>query len=156
MTILNKPTIRTLKGEECHALLGRNWIGRIAYAFHDRVDLEPIHYVYEAPWIFGRTSEGAKVLTLAHNQWCAFETDEVHGLFDWESVVVKGQFTTHGPASNSGWDYDHAVSCLQKLVPAAFTDEDPTPHRDIVFAIHASEISGRASVSWHADGTGPG
>ena len=59
-----------------------------------RVDIEPLHYVYEAPWMFGRTSTGAKLLTLSHNQWCAFETDDVRGMFDWESVVVKGPFST--------------------------------------------------------------
>jgi len=72
MTIHSKPTIRTLRGEEAEALLARNQVGRIAFSQHDRVDIEPIHYVYEAPWIFGRTSTGAKILTLSHNSWCAF------------------------------------------------------------------------------------
>lgn len=142
-----KPNIRSLTGTECEALLSRNWIGRIAFAFHDRVDIEPIHFVYDAPWIFGRTSAGAKVLTLQHNQWCAFEADEVHGLFDWESVVVKGPFTPrHVPTD--GWDLDQAVVALRRLIPATFTPDDPAPHRDVVFGIHASEITGRESVSW--------
>ena len=148
MTHEKRPTIRVLRGEEAESLLARNWIGRIAFAFHDRVDIEPIHYVYVKPWIFGRTSAGAKLLTLAHNQWCAFEADEVHGLFDWASVVVKGAFTSQQTVY-PGWDADQAVAALQKLVPEAFTDDDPTPHRDVVFGIHVSEISGRSSVSWH-------
>src|SRR5687767_1437716 len=102
----HKPIIRELKGDEAQALLLRNNVGRIAFALHDRVDMAPIHYVYEAPWICGRTSTGAKVLTLAHNQWCAFETDEVRGLFDWESVVVKGAFSPQG-SPFATWDYDH-------------------------------------------------
>ncbi|MDB4869365.1 MAG: Pyridoxamine 5-phosphate oxidase-related protein, partial [Gemmatimonadales bacterium] len=77
MTHPPKPTIRALRGDESQALLTRNRVGRIAYSFHDRVDIEPVHYVYETPWIFGRTSAGTKLLALAHNQWCAFETDEV-------------------------------------------------------------------------------
>lgn len=67
-----KPIIRALKGDEAQALLLQNSVGRIAYSFHDRVDIEPVHYAYDAPWIFGRTSNGAKLLTLSHNQWCAF------------------------------------------------------------------------------------
>ena len=94
MTVHTKPVIRALKSDEAQALLARNSVGRIAFSHRDRVDIEPIHYVYAAPWIYGRTSQGAKLLTLAHNQWCAFETDEVHGMFDWESVVVKGPFST--------------------------------------------------------------
>jgi hypothetical protein len=146
MTIKSKPLIRVLRGDEAQALLARNHVGRIAYSEHDRVDVEPIHYVYDAPWIFGRTSSGAKLLTLSHNQWCAFETDEVHGLFDWESVVVRGPFTPRNSPFAS-WDYNLAVAALRRLIPGTFTDDDPTPHRDIVFGLHATEISGRISSS---------
>ena len=140
------PIIRALKGEEAEALLARNWIGRIAFSLHDRVDIEPLHYVYDAPWIFGRTSAGTKLLTLEHNQWCAFETDDVRGLFDWESVVVKGPFSPrHSPLA--GWDYERALRALRRLVPGTLTEDDPTPHRDVVFGVHASEITGRRSTS---------
>jgi hypothetical protein len=141
-----KPVIRSLKGDETQALLARNNVGRLAFAFHDRVDIEPIHFVYEAPWIFGRTSAGAKLLTLAHNQWCAFETDEVRGPFDWESVVVKGPFSPQNSPMAS-WDYGRALAALRRLFPFTLTTDDPTPHRDIVFGVHASEISGRCSTS---------
>jgi nitroimidazol reductase NimA-like FMN-containing flavoprotein (pyridoxamine 5'-phosphate oxidase superfamily) len=142
----DKPVIRALRGEEAEALLTRNHIGRLAFSMHDRVDVEPLHYVYEAPWIFGRTSTGAKLLTLAHNQWCAFETDEVQGLFDWMSVVVKGPFCPRD-SPFATWTYDQALAALRRLVPGTFTADDPTPHRDIVFGVHASEITGRRSVS---------
>ncbi|GAC1461003.1 MAG: hypothetical protein PVSMB1_11330 [Gemmatimonadaceae bacterium] len=146
MPVHAKPIIRVLTGNEAQALLTRNQVGRIAFSLHDRVDVEPIHYVYDAPWIFGRTSTGAKLLTLSHNQWCAFETDVVHGLFDWESVVVKGPFSPRD-SPFAGWDYERAIAALRRLIPSTLTDEDPTPHRDIVFGVYASEISGRCSVS---------
>jgi nitroimidazol reductase NimA-like FMN-containing flavoprotein (pyridoxamine 5'-phosphate oxidase superfamily) len=146
MTLHPRPIVRPLTGEESQALLLRNQVGRIAFSIHDRVDVEPIHYVYDAPWIFGRTSAGAKLLTLAHNQWCAFETDEVRGLFDWDSVVVKGPFSPRG-SQYATWDYDRALAALRRLLPSTLTDADPTPHRDIVFGVHASEISGRGSKS---------
>jgi hypothetical protein len=141
-----KPIIRSLSAEECAALLVRNRVGRIAYSQSGQVDIEPIHYVYDAPWIFGRTSAGAKLLAQDLNFGCAFETDDVRGMFDWESVVVKGQFS----ASNSPlvtWDYQRALAGLRRLVPSAFADSDPAPHRDIVFAVLAAEISGRCSVA---------
>lgn len=146
MTPTGKPIIRALTGDEAQALLSRNQVARIAFSHRDRVDIEPIHYVYDAPWIFGRTSEGAKLLTLSHNQWCALETDDVRGLFDWESVVVKGPFSPHNSPFAS-WDYERAVAALRTLHPGVLTDDDPTPQRDIVFGLHASEISGRCSVS---------
>jgi nitroimidazol reductase NimA-like FMN-containing flavoprotein (pyridoxamine 5'-phosphate oxidase superfamily) len=146
MSALIRPIIRALRGDEAQALLARNHVGRIAFSLHDRVDVEPIHYVYDAPWIFGRTSVGAKILTLAHNQWCAFETDEVRGMFDWDSVVVKGPFTPRN-SPLAGWDYERAIAALRRLLPSTLTAADPTPHRDIVFGVHASEISGRCSIS---------
>ncbi len=125
-------------------MLGRHSVGRIAYSQHDRVNIEPLHFVYDAPWIFGRTSEGAKLLTLSFNSWCAFEIDEVRGMFEWESVVVKGQFSLrNSPAMR--WNYEQAVAALRRLLPTALTEDDPTPHRNIVFGVHALEVSGRKS-----------
>ncbi len=149
MTHHPKPIIRALRGDESQALLARNRVGRIAYSFHDRVDIEPVHYVYEAPWIFGRTSAGAKLFTLAHNQWCAFETDEVTGLFDWESVIVKGPFSPQN-SPNASWDYDRAIAALRRLIPESLTPSDPIAERSVVFGIHASEISGRRSIAYGA------
>jgi hypothetical protein len=108
--------------------------------------------VYEAPWIFGRTSTGAKLLTLAHNQWCAFETDEVAGMFDWASVVVKGPFSPRG-SPFAGWDFERALAALRRLLPSTLEADDPTPHRDIIFGVHASEMYGRASSSSGAPAT---
>ena len=76
MTDQSRPLIRALRGDEAQALLARNRVGRIAFAFHDRV-----------------------------------------------------------------------VAALRVLLPNFLTDDDPTPHRDVVFGVHASEISGRCSVS---------
>jgi nitroimidazol reductase NimA-like FMN-containing flavoprotein (pyridoxamine 5'-phosphate oxidase superfamily) len=145
-TITGRPTLRALTADEIATLLSRNCVARIAYSLHDRVDIEPIHYAYDAPWIVGRTSVGSKLLTLAHNRWCAFEIDEVQSLFDWQSVVVKGPFTPLDAAVD-GEDYDRALAALRRLVPTALTGDDPSPHRDVVFRIHATDISGRCSVS---------
>ena len=84
------PTIRDLTPDESGALLARSHVGRLAFTHHDRVDIEPIGYISDGEWIFGRTSKGAKLSTLLHHPWCAFEVDEVRSMFDWSSVVVKG------------------------------------------------------------------
>ena len=144
MTASAKPIVRELTAEETTALLTRNRVGRIAFCWHDRVDIEPIHYVYDAPWIFGRTSIGAKLLALAHNQWCAFETDDVRDLFHWQSVIIKGPFSALNSALGESEKYTRAVTALRKLLPTALTDVDPVPERNIVFGIHANEIHGKA------------
>ena len=69
-------SILTLEKQDSLAVLARNHFGRIAYSFRDRVNIEPISYVFENDWIFGRTSIGSKWLTLQHHPWVAFEVEE--------------------------------------------------------------------------------
>lgn len=140
---------RELDRAECDAILKRNRVGRLAFAFHDRVDIEPINYVYADGYIYGRTSPGTKVVALAHHPWVAFEVDEVDGLAEWRSVVVHGTVYRLEPGHDAltNKQYAHAVAVLRRLVPAALTPEDPVPHRTIVFRILADEATGRASVT---------
>ena len=139
------PHFRELTAEESHALLRRQHVGRIAFTLHDRVDIEPISYVADGEWLFGRTSVGTKLATLLHHPWCAFETDEVRDMFDWESVVVKGTFYILDPEEGSPDTYRRAQKLVEKLVPGTFSAQDPAPHRDILFGIFMHEIYGRAA-----------
>ncbi len=143
------PTIRVLSHDECLALLTRHEVGRVAFAFHDRVDIQPIHYVYEQGYLYGRTSEGAKLETIAHNRWVAFEVDEVRGAFDWASVVVRGAFYRLDPeaaAFDERRAAAHAAALLHNVVPNTLTVVDPVPFRTALFRIHVDEVSGRRAV----------
>ena len=82
--------IRDLTTKECEALLREHTHGRLAFSFRDRVDVEPIHFVFDDGWIIGRTGQGTKITVLHHHPWVAFEIDEVQSPFEWRSVVAKG------------------------------------------------------------------
>ena len=141
----SEPVFREMERAECDALLARHHVGRIAYSFHDRVDIEPINYVYDDGWLYGRTASGTKLATIVHHRWVAFEVDEVTGLFDWRSVVVHGALyllTEEGPGDGAKL-YEHAVQLLRSLSPQALTAADPVGFRRILFRIHASEVTGR-------------
>ncbi len=58
--------IKELPRSEIETILGRNHVGRIAFSFHDRVDMRPIHYVYKNGWIYGCTSKGGKPVFRIH------------------------------------------------------------------------------------------
>jgi nitroimidazol reductase NimA-like FMN-containing flavoprotein (pyridoxamine 5'-phosphate oxidase superfamily) len=145
MSTRRDPTYLQLDENDARSFLARQHVGRIAYTFHDRVDIEPISFSFDAPWILGRTSIGAKLATLAHQPWCAFEVDEVSGPFDWTSVVVKGTFYLLDPESGSPDVYARALASTQSLVPDAFSAQDPAPHRSVLFGIHVNEITGRSA-----------
>jgi nitroimidazol reductase NimA-like FMN-containing flavoprotein (pyridoxamine 5'-phosphate oxidase superfamily) len=147
MTPLNAPVFRELDREECEALLARNHVGRIAFSYHDHVDIEPIHFVYEDGWIYGRTADGTKLRALAHNRWVAFETDEISATFVWQSVVTKGALYLLESDGVRGEAYDHAVEVLQSFIPEALTENDPVPSRTVVFRIHADQVTGRAATT---------
>jgi nitroimidazol reductase NimA-like FMN-containing flavoprotein (pyridoxamine 5'-phosphate oxidase superfamily) len=147
MTPPKAPAFRELTREECDALLARKHVGRIAFSHHDHVDIEPIHFVYEDGWIYGRTADGTKLRALAHNRWVAFETDEVNAMFDWQSVVMKGALYLLESDGVRGEAYDHAVEVLRRFTPEALSENDPVPDRTVLFRIHADQVTGRAASS---------
>ena len=143
------PVFRQLAPHEAEALLERNHVGRMAFTFHDSVDIEPISYVYTHGWLYGRTSHGTKLAILTHHHWVAFEVDEVAGQFDWRSVVIKGEFEIV-PADLSGPDalaYIKALELLRQLAPDTWTEHDRVPFRNVLFRIHIDEIIGREATS---------
>jgi nitroimidazol reductase NimA-like FMN-containing flavoprotein (pyridoxamine 5'-phosphate oxidase superfamily) len=140
-------TFSELEHREANQLLARNHVGRLAYTFHDRVDIEPISYVFADGAIFMRTSAGSKVSMLAHSPWVAFEVDEVTSPLDWQSVVVHGTVYAlyERGSSLERRSYEDGVAHLRQLVPEAFTERDPTPHRTVVLKLHIAAITGRTA-----------
>ena len=139
------PHIRQLTRAEGCALLTKNHVGRIAYSLHDRVDIEPVLYVFHSDSLYVRTSRGSKLSELHHHPYIAFEVDEVKSLFEWRSAVV------HGPvefldALVDEKRYAEAVSHLRELVPQALTTDDPVPFRNVLLRVHANEIDAREST----------
>ena len=137
--------IRDLSREETEEIIKRNKVGRIGFSFHDRVDIEPIHYVYERGWLYGRTSEGSKLAAIQHNQWIAFEIDEVDDLFDWRSVVIHGSFWILHPKGSPRAEelWERAARLSAQIVPGALTDDDPVAFRHILFRIAVGDARGR-------------
>jgi uncharacterized protein len=147
MALTGRPEFVDLPRDEAEALLARQHVGRLAYSFRDRVDIEPISYVFSSNSIYCRTSEGMKLALVRHHPWVAFEVDEVNGPFDWRSVVARGTLYLLTP---TGGDrdreaYEQAVAALRTLDPDALTPGDAVPHRTVVIRIYVDEMTGRAA-----------
>lgn len=143
-----RPSFQALDSRHCERILARNHVGRLAFSLHDRVDIEPLHYIFMGEWLYGRTSIGSKLEAIAHNHWVAFEVDEVDGVFDWRSVVVRGGWYTQDaspPSESPQWD--KAIRRLQRLVPGSLVDDDPVPFRRVLFRINVAEITGREATT---------
>ena len=143
----NEPAFRELSLDECQALLERHHFGRLAYTFHDRVDIEPIGYVFDRDGLLFRTGPGSKLMTLKHHPWVALEIDEVEGMFSWRSVVVHGTAYILSEVGSEAEQqaYRDAIATLRKHVPETLGPDDPTPFRSVVMRMSIDMISGRAA-----------
>lgn len=142
-------TIRELTSQEMRDILARNHVGRLAFSFQDRVDIRPVHYAYSDNWLFGRTSPSEKLVTLKHNQWVAFEVDEVRGPFDWQSVLAHGSFyhlTDDGTPQHRETRAE-ALKLLREFIPETLRGTDPVPFRTELFGIAIDNLTGRAASS---------
>ena len=149
MATKRRPEFSELSHDDATALLGRHHVGRLAYSFHDRVDIEPISYVFRDGWVYGRTAPGSKLTTLRHHPWVAFEVDEVEGQFDWRSVVVHGTlyFLDSQGSERDREQHALAVELLRSIDAAALTSGDATPERIALFRIFADDITARSAKS---------
>ena len=138
---------RELPRDEIEEMLLRNKVGRLAFSFHDRVDIQPIHYVYERGWLYGRTSEGDKIVSLTHNQWIAFEVDEIEDVFEWRSIVIHGSLWILHPSGSLRAEevWKKASELVTRIVPGALTERDPVSFRQTLFRIAVSDVRGRAA-----------
>lgn len=152
------PRIRELERDEIEAVLARNHVGRLAYTWKNHVDIEPLHYVYHDGWIYGRTSHGSKMDAVGYT-WSpvAFEVDEIEGLFQWRSVVVRGGFYAL-PSEGAEWEREEwrqGVELLRGLIPDTFTSADPVAFRTVLFRIAVQDATGREATPGGApDGGG--
>ena len=154
MSTLLQPRIRRLDRAECARILSRNHMGRIAYAWRKQVEIEPLRYVFDGQWLYGRTSPGTRLSVTGEQWWpVAFEVDEVEGTFCWRSVVVHGGFY---PIDENGPEWERAahrrgLDLLRALVPETLTPDDPAAGRTVLFRISADEMSGREAAPGRPD-----
>lgn len=137
--------VRDLERAESEALLASMHVGGLAFAFHDRVGLSLVNYVYRDGWIYGRLEDGPDLDTIRHRQWAALEAREATGIYDWKTVTVSGVVELLSPndSPEAARIFHEAVSILRSVVPAVFTARDPLPQRVQVFRLFVDTIAGR-------------
>jgi hypothetical protein len=69
-------------------------------------------------------------------------------MFRWRSVVVHGRLEFPDPLGSVSERerYEEGVAAFRTLLPTAFTEDDPTPARELIFILPVSECTGRAST----------
>ena len=147
---VKRPRIRALTSRQAEFVLARNSVARIAFQANGRVELMPVHYAFVGGAIVGRISLGKKYLNWLVVKEVVLEVEEVQGLFDWRSVVMRGTVTllrAHGGTDIERDAFHKAVSAIRTLIPGAFTENDPTPDRRFVFRVEPTELTGREAAT---------
>lgn len=142
-----QPEFGPLDQADALAILARNHVGRIAFVDGALVDVRPVHYVLGDGWLYGRTTAGSKLEALKRNWRVAFEVDEVDGMFDWRSVIVRGGFYILDPGGSpeEAARWHAAVEALRAVLPETLTERDPVPFRKVVFGIAIQDVTGQAA-----------
>jgi nitroimidazol reductase NimA-like FMN-containing flavoprotein (pyridoxamine 5'-phosphate oxidase superfamily) len=143
------PAFFILTPADCAKVLGRNYVGRLAFRSAQTVEIAPVGYVFSKDWLFMRSAYGAKLEAFAHNPFVAFEVDEIEGPFDWRSVVVHGTIYIL-PADGAPIEQEQfrrALKALRAVMPDALTPVDPVPERQIVYGLHVDRLDGRMAQS---------
>lgn len=144
-----RPRIREMTRRQIDFVLARNVVARVAFVADGRVELQPVHYVYTDGAIVGRIALGTKYLNWLVVSEVVVEVEEVEGLFDWRSIIVRGSLSllrARGtPEEHAA--YAKAVDAIRTLIPAAFTENDPTPNRAFVFRVEPTQVTGREATA---------
>ncbi len=140
---------RELDVQEIEAMLTKHHVGSMAIAFHDRVTIALVNYVYADGWIYGRMEDGPDLTTLLHHHWVAFQVTEADGIYDWRTTNVHGsiQLLSEGQSARESAEIREAVQALRSAVPAVFTPRDPMPERVQLFRIYADQLTGKETSS---------
>lgn len=143
--MVQTPEFLILTPTECHEVLDRNHVGRLAFMSESTVDIEPIGYVSRGNWVFFRSAYGTKLEALERNPFVAFEVDEVHGIANWRSVVAHGTvyMLPQDGAPIERREFDRAVRMMRDVIPETLAPGDPTPARSTVYGLHIDRIAGR-------------
>lgn len=145
MTSQGTHKVRELDRQDINALLARNLVGRLAFGSGDRIEVQPIGFVFHDGWIYGRTSPGMKLQSLTEvGDQVAFEVDEIESMLHWRSVIIRGDFEIMAPDTAGETEWDHTVKLLRRVIPDTFTHNDPVADRSVVFRIRVQEATGRA------------
>lgn len=108
---------------EIVALLLRGVYGHLGCARDDNPYVVPMHYVFDAQFIYFFTTEGTKTEYMATNQRVCFQVEEITDERRWRSVMVTGR----AERINAPAETERAMSLIVErnptLTPALNTTE---------------------------------
>lgn len=81
-----------LNPEMVEEMLKTQLLGRIGCHADGVTYIVPVHYAYEAPYLYANSAKGMKIDIMRKNPQVCFEIDKIENFFNWQSVICWGTF----------------------------------------------------------------
>ncbi|WP_420572908.1 pyridoxamine 5'-phosphate oxidase family protein [Kordia sp.] len=146
--------IKTLNTTEKTKLLASNYIGHLAYVYHDKPFIAPITYFFdqERNIIIGYSAEGHKITAMRKQHTVALEVSEIDTVNNWDCVVAHGTFEELQGSEAKAYLHDFSLGVKDLIIQKEyrkldfinqFSSKIYNDELPVIFLIRVNEITGR-------------
>lgn len=141
--------VQEMTDREIEVLLEKAGYAHFACSENDRPYIVPIHYVYNAPFVYFYTTDGKKTRIIKENPNVCLQVEEVIDRENWRSVVLNGT----AEEITDPQEREDVVNSLRKtnptLTPAIsirWMDNWIRENVEAIYRIKPETLTGRVSV----------
>jgi nitroimidazol reductase NimA-like FMN-containing flavoprotein (pyridoxamine 5'-phosphate oxidase superfamily) len=144
--------IHELSTAECHEILGRASLARLACARDDQPYVVPISFAFDAAsnCLFGFSAVGRKVEWMRTNPLVSVEIEDVADRFHWTTIVIAGRYEEITDAPEQGGLRQRALELFaprrEWWLPGAARLGPHEHHAVVVYRIHIDTVTGRRAA----------
>lgn len=146
--------IKTLNTTEKTELLASNYIGHLAYIYHDAPFIAPITYFFdkERNIIICYSAEGHKITAMRKKNEVVLEVSEIDSVNNWNSVVAHGTYEELQGSEAKAYLHDFSLGVKDLIIQKEYRKLDfinqfsSRIYNDdlpVIFLIRVNEITGR-------------
>ena len=139
--------IHELTTAECHEVLSRCHLARLACCRDDHPYVVPISYDFDGEHLYGFSTLGQKIVWMRQNPNVCVEVDDVADRFHWTSVLVFGRYEELRSPAEHAHARERARGLFEQREewwqPAVAKAGPPEHHVPVVYRIGIGRVTGR-------------
>jgi len=139
--------IRELSPGECHDVLKRASIARLACARENQPYVVPIHVYFDGDSLYSFATLGQKVAWMRENPRVCVQVDDITDRFHWSTVIVFGRYEEllHMPSDEAARQRAHELfkTVPEWWQPASSNVTRPDARVPVIYRIRTEKMSGR-------------
>jgi uncharacterized protein len=143
-----------LDAKQIDEVLRSEILGRIGCVANGWPYIVPVTYVYDGEYVYVHSAEGMKLRAMHDNPLVCFEVEQIRGMSNWRTVVMRGHFEDlgHDDEERAMGMLEARLSQLDTSASAQLTNQEDVHrregfHRPVLFRIRLEDRSGRFELS---------